>query len=315
MSIKYYGRFKELVSYLLTGVVGIGMFFWVATYSSQLSASTVIAVKDDAQQWVKLSSPAKRIISLAPHTTELLFAAGAGDKVVGVISYSNYPTQAKQITQVGRFDAIAVETIISLQPDLIVAWRSGNANAGIQTLQRQGYPIYFSEPTRLIAIPEQLEALGKLAGVEETANRAAEKFRQRLKKIHTQYSTKKNQQKKQPTVFFLVSQTPLMTVNKNHIINDVISSCGGVNPFADLAPLIPIISIEQLLVTSPSVVVAPSSAQQNGWSAQLKQLPAIQQNQVIYLEADHILRPTPRILLAMQSLCEQLSAIGLLVDK
>ncbi|MCX4029194.1 cobalamin-binding protein [Endozoicomonas sp. SM1973] len=315
MRIKYGWCFKVLVDHLLTGALGIGLFFWGGAYSSQLSASTAIAVKDDARQWVKLTSPAKRIISLAPHTTELLFAAGAGDKVVGVISFSNYPAQAKQITQVGRFDAIAVETIISLQPDLIVAWRSGNANAGIQTLQRQGYPIYFSEPTRLIAIPEQLEALGKLAGVEETANRAAETFRQRLKSLQTQYSTKNNQQKKQPTVFFLVSQTPLMTVNKNHIINDVISSCGGVNPFADLAPLVPIISIEQLLVTSPSVIVAPSSAQQNGWSAQLKQLPAIQQNRVIYLEADHILRPTPRILLAMQSLCEQLASIGSPVDK
>ncbi|WP_163833997.1 cobalamin-binding protein [Spartinivicinus ruber] len=268
----------------------------------------MIAVQDDSQQWVKLNAPAKRIISLAPHTTELLFAAGAGDKVVGVISFSDYPEQAKQLPTVGRFDAIAAETIISLKPDLIVAWRSGNANAGIQALQRQGYPIYFSEPTRLTAIPEQLEELGQLAGVEQTANHAAEKFRQSLKKLHTQYLTKNTQQKKQPTVFFLVSQTPLMTVNKNHIINDVISNCGGVNPFADLPPLIPIISIEQLLVTSPSVVVATNSLlQQDGWSAQLKKLPVIQHNQVIYLEADHILRPTPRILLAMETLCEQLA--------
>lgn len=271
-----------------------------------LAENTPIAVQDDTQRWVKLAEPAQRIISLAPHTTELLFAAGAGNKVVGVISYSDYPEQAKQVKKVGRFDTIAVETIVSLKPDLIVAWKSGNANAGIQNLLRQGYPIYFSEPATLHAIPEQMIELGKLSGEEATANQAAQAFRQKLKQIQKNYLAKSHFKQNSATVFFPVSQSPLMTINKNHIIDEILSRCGAVNPFANLSPLTPIISMEQLLVISPKVVVAPSTYQEIGWSVQLKQLPAIKQNRVIYLEADHILRPTPRILLAMESLCEQL---------
>src|SRR5690606_30823755 len=140
---------------------------------------SVTETDDDGRQ-IRLEQPATRIISLAPSMTELLFAAGAGSALVGVSEYSDYPPQALDIEVIGRFDLVNTEAILALQPDLVVAWRSGNPRAAVQRLMDLGLNVYVAEPTTLESIPDHLQRLSVLAGTEQVGNAAAQDLRQRL---------------------------------------------------------------------------------------------------------------------------------------
>ena len=146
----------------------------------------VQAIDDNGRQ-IALEQPARRIVSLAPSLTELLFAAGAGSKVVGVVEFSDYPTAAREIPVVGRHDLLDLERIISLQPDLIVAWRTGNPQGAISQLINLGMQVYIAEPKRLQDVAQQLIRLGTLAGTSATAIRASNDFQDTLQQLQTRY--------------------------------------------------------------------------------------------------------------------------------
>src|SRR3569623_1966251 len=128
--------------------------------------SAAVTAEDDAHSTVTLDAPARRIVSLAPHATELLFAAGEGPYVVGVSQYSDYPPQAAHIASVGSSTALDVERIAMLKPDLVVAWSSGNSAAQVTALRRLGIPVFESEPRDFDSIASSLERLSALAGTE-----------------------------------------------------------------------------------------------------------------------------------------------------
>lgn len=261
------------------------------------------AASSTAAAAAKLGHPARRIISLAPHTTELLFAAGAGDRLVGTVEYSDYPPAARAIPRVGDIAGIDLERLVALRPDLVVAWQSGNPPELLQRIEQFGIPVYITEPRTPEAIADTLLALGRLAGTEQAARRAAADFSEGLSALRAQYRDRRSM-----TVFFQISDRPLMTVNGEQMISAVLRLCGGRNVFTDLAVLAPAVDVEAVLAANPEVILA-SGPQSEEWLNEWRrwpQLRAVRRGQLFSIPEDWVARPGPRILLGARRICEDL---------
>ncbi|MCC8391726.1 cobalamin-binding protein [Paraburkholderia sp. MMS20-SJTR3] len=274
-----------------------------------LSTHAAITVTDDSGATVTLPAPAQRVISLAPHVTELLYAAGGGSKMVGAVSYSDYPPAAEQLPRVGDNKALDLERIVALKPDLIVVWRHGNAQRQLERLRELHVPLFFSEPRRLDDIAVSLTKLGQLLGTSATADAAAAAYRSDIARLRAQYS-----QRPSVSVFYQVWDKPLMTLNGEHMISDVIALCGGRNVFAGLQPLVPTVSIEAVLAANPEAIVtaAPGATrpdtplpQLDTWRA-WPRVAAVANNNLFAIDGDLLNRPAPRLAQGAQLLCEDL---------
>ena len=301
--IRYY---KTSIFFLFSLV--IVFLFWAN--ESLATESLAIKVIDDASRPVILDQPAQKIISLSPHITELIYSAGAGDKIVGVDDYSDYPEAAKSISRIGDANHLDIEKILSLQPDLIIAWGSGQShNQFIEQLIHLNLNVYISSPEDLEAIPHTVENLGKLAGTYDYAKRQSQRFRDELIDIINEYS-------EQPsiTVFYEIWNQPMFTINGQHVMSEVIEICGGKNVFADLPILSPEINIEAVISTNPDVIIASGTGygdQRPPWLDDWLQWPTINaaKNRHLYhIPPDLIHRQTFRILQGTRILCEQLQS-------
>jgi iron complex transport system substrate-binding protein len=271
------------------------------------SATAAVSVVDDAGRTVTLAKPAQRIVSLAPHATELLFAAGAGKTVVGVVRYSDFPEAAKQVPVVGEAGALDLETLLSLKPDLIVAWQSGNPAAAIERLLKFNIPVFLSEPRHLDDIATNLERLGRLAGTQISAAAASAQFRAALQQLRADYSGKPP-----VTVFYQIWDRPLITLNGTHMVSAVLELCGGKNLFAALPVIAPEVSMEAVLAADPDVIIAGGSASSKdhglGQWTRWPTLRAVRNKQLYFVEPDTIQRSTPRLLQGAKEICRALQA-------
>ena len=269
------------------------------------NALAAITVTDDLGNTVTLEHPAKRVISLAPHVTELIFAAGAGSKVVGTVKYSDYPEAAKNIQRVGDLREVDLERIIALKPDLLVVWMHGAFNQQLETLRKSGIPFFFSEPQKLNQIPETLTKLGKMMGTEATAQVAAADFSQQLQQLSAQY-----QNKPKVRTFYQVWGRPLYTLNDKHIVSDAIRLCGGGNIFGQLAASAPVVTIEAVLQENPEVIIGTEAkgdskndiAQWKSFSTLL----ASKNHNLLSIDGDLMNRPGPRIIDGAKAICAAL---------
>jgi len=300
-------RIDVLQSRVITGH-GVGslgaiilLWMWL------LPAGADIRVTDDTGQLVVLEKPAQRIISLAPYITELLFAAGAGETIVAVTAFSDYPEAAQSLTQVGDGGGLDLEAILALQPDLVVAWQSGNPRGQVERLQSLGITVFSSEPRRLQDVPETLRRFGRLAGTESVAAVQADSFNRRCAELQEQYA-----QRPKVSVFYQIWEQPLMTLNGEHLFSDVLRLCGGENVFNALPALAPQIDIEAVLLANPDVIViaaddddAPLLAAWQRWP----QLSAVKQGHVYAIQRDQLVRHSPRILDGAERLCELLDDV------
>ncbi|ANQ86680.1 putative vitamin B12 transport protein [Azoarcus olearius] len=264
-----------------------------------------IRITDDAGREVVLPRPAQRIVSLAPHVTELLFAAGAGPRVVGVVSYSDFPDAARQLPKVGGYASVDLEAVVALRPDLVIAWKSGNRNTHLDRLTALGIPVFINEPRRLDDVAGSLRSLGRLAGTDEVAERAASAFAARRDALRNRYA-----ERPKVRMLYQIWNQPLMTVNGEHLISDVIRLCGGDNVFAGLPQLAPTIGVEAVLAANPEVVVASGMGEARPeWLEQWKRWPSLTANaanNLYFIPPELVQRHTPRILDGAQRLCEQL---------
>lgn len=272
-------------------------------------AGAAVSVVDDAGQTVTLDQPARRVISLAPHVTEMLYAAGGGSRIVGTVSYSDYPPQARDIPRVGDNKALDLERIAALKPDLIVVWRHGNAQKQTDRLRALGLPLFYSEPRKLEGIPSNIERMGVLLGTEPTANSAATSFRQQIDKLRQTYAARAP-----VTVFYQVWQQPLMTLSGQHLISDVLALCGGRNLFANEALLVPTVSVESVVAGNPEVMMTasmgatrsdrplPDFAMWERW----KQVTAVARGNLYAIDGDLVNRAGPRIAQGAQVVCKDL---------
>lgn len=279
---------------------------------SMLTVSGVVqgnrSVVDDAGVTITLEQPAVRIISLAPHITELLYAAGAGSHIVGVDVFSDHPDAAKELPRIGDFNAFDLEAILALQPDLIIAWQSGNPLTSVSKMQSLGIPVFFSEPRKLEDIASNIKQFGKLAGTEVVANQIAEDYLRQLSELRAKY-----QGRYPVSVFYQIWHQPLMTINGEHIISHVIELCGGRNIFSELSVLAPSVDLEAVLVSDPALIVAGGvAASYPAWKQdwlRWPQLRAVKTGSFLEVDPDLLQRHTPRILQGAKTLCVKIDDI------
>ncbi len=253
-------------------------------------------VLDDEGRVVALAHPAKRIISLAPDLTELVFAAGAGSAVVGVMRHSDYPEGATRLPVVADVNHVDIERLLMLRPDLIVTWFSGTIP---QQVIHKGMPVYFSNTRRLSDIPSTLKRLGCLAGTDSIAVAAANDFSNRYELLQQRY------QRKQPiSVFYQVWPSPLMTITRRSWINELIELCGGRNVFADLTGSAVNVSMEAVLLKNPFVILGAASPDNGQVSWQhWQRIDAVKRHFIFALHPDWVERAGPRILLGAEEMC------------
>lgn len=267
-----------------------------------------IEVIDAEGRKLSLAQPAQRIVSLAPHVTEMLFAAGAGNKVVGVVKYSDYPEQAQSLPQVGGYTRLDVEAILALKPDLVVAWSSGNKGDAVKQLISFGIPVYYTEPRQLQSIVNDIRQLGMLAATSKVAEAEAERLTTEIERLRQQYHGR------QPVrVFYQIWDRPMMTVNGEHLINEVIELCGGKNVFADASMLIPKVGVEPVLDARPEAIIASGMARERPeWLDDWRKwpdLPAVRRGALFSLQPAIIQRQGPRILIGARQICQQLDSV------
>jgi iron complex transport system substrate-binding protein len=262
-----------------------------------------VMVNDDLGKPVRLDQPANRIVSLAPHLTEIAFAAGAGDKLIGVVSYSDYPPAALDIPIIGSYNSINYEALVALQPDLVLVWNSGNGEELAERLEALGLTVFISEPKRLSDIARSLNKIGILSGTVPVAEKAAAEYLTRYQALVAD-----NSSKAPVNVFLEVWHEPMMTVNGTHIISDSIELCGGVNIFAEALPLVPRINVESVVRANPDVIIATGMADErpewlDNWLI-WEDLSAVKSNSLHSINPDLIGRHSPRILQGVTQLCD-----------
>ena len=255
---------------------------------------------------VRLAAPAERIVTLAPHLAELVFAAGAGDKLAGAVRFSAFPG-ARQVPRVGDAASIDVEGILLLQPDLVLAWKSGNRAGDVARLERLGLRVYVTEPLRLPDVPRLIRAVGALAGTTQPAQSAARAFESRIAALRAQFARRRPLR-----VFYEIWHRPLLTVNGSHMISDVIMLCGGINVFSDAPALTPSVSLESVLAEHPDAIVGGGSgvtAQEFMAHWRAHGIDALKEVPLIYVAPDEIQRATPRIADGARTICDGLEKI------
>ncbi len=267
-------------------------------------ASAAVTATDDTGAEVTLRSSASRIVSLSPHITELLFAAGAGARIIGTVDYSDYPPPAKRIARVGGYTQLDLETIVALKPDLVIAWESGNPPAAVAKLRALGIPVFINQPDRILDVARSIEQFGRLAGTSQVADPAAAEFRARYQKL-ARYANRPKLR-----VFYEIWKEPLMTINGKQIISDAIRLCGGENVFADLPVLAPKVTVESVLAANPEVIVASGMGESRPeWLDEWRrwpQLAAVARDNLYFVPPELIQRHTPRVLDGTERLCEDL---------
>ena len=282
------------------------MILLLASITTPVLAS--VSVSDFMGRTVTLDAPAQRIIALAPHVVENTFSAGAGDRLVGVVEYSNYPEAAKRIHRVGNYTAWSMEEIVALQPDLVLMWASGNGMHRLEMLERMGLTVYVSEPRQLTDVPATIRAIGHLAGTDAVSQAEAKRLEQRIATLRNWYGSESTL-----SVFYQVWNQPLQTINGDHLISHIIELCGGRNIYANAGTLAPKVNIESVLERDPQVIMASGmGSERPEWLDAWRDYPsisAVQHEALFFVHPDLLQRPTARVLEGATRVCEQLQSL------
>jgi iron complex transport system substrate-binding protein len=263
------------------------------------------AVTDDTGRRIELAAPARRVVSLSPHATELLFELGMGERIVGAPEFSDHPPAARNIPRIGGSGALDIERILALRPDMVVGWASGNPSRQIARLRALGLPLYLSEPRSLSDIAVTLRRLGVLVGAAAAGEASAASFEDEVRALGARYRGR-------PAVgvFYQVWDRPMVTVNGKHLINDIIELCGGRNVFAALPELAPAVDIEAVLRADPEAIVASGAdAARPPWLDDWRRwrtLTAVARGNLFDVPPELVQRQTPRILEGAVRVCEAL---------
>ena len=266
--------------------------------------ATPVSVIDDQGSRVTLPAPAQRVISLAPHVTELAFAAGGGARLIAVDDNSDYPAAAKALPKAGNFRAIDRERIVAAKPDLLLVWLHGPSARQLEPLRQLGIPLFYSQPKRFADIPSNLRRIGQLLGSSAEAEQAARRFEQDLAALRRQ-----QQGKPKLSVFYQVWDKPLYTLNGQHIVSDAIALCGGRNVFASLPVTAPVVTDEAVIAANPQVILSAAMRQNDDLLQRWQRMPgiaAVQNRQLHQVNGDLLNRPTPRMIEGTRQLCAKL---------
>jgi len=267
-----------------------------------------INITDDRGQQIQLEHPAQRIVSLAPHITENLFRIGAGRRLVAVVEYSDYPLVATQIERVGSFNKVDLERVIELKPDLVVAWGEGTPASQLRHLEQLGIKVLRESPHSFGDIADSLTRLGVATGFEGNAQRQVDEIEQRLAILRQRY-----RDARPVKLFYQLWQQPLITLNREQLINQMIELCGAINPFADRSEMAPRVGLEGVVAANPDIIVAGMQKRKRRigidenwrsyWSP-WQQITAVKENLLFAMPADLAHRPTMRALDGVEKMCK-----------
>jgi iron complex transport system substrate-binding protein len=270
-------------------------------------APAAVTVTDDTGRQVTLPHTPQRIISIAPGATEMLFAAGAGGQVIATVEYSDEPAEARSVPRIGDSNAIDMERVVALRPDVVVVWEGGNNVAQVAQLERLGVPLYRHEVARLADLPASLRRLGNLAGTRRVADEAAADVEARLAQLASRYENSAK-----ISVLLEVWNHPLYTVGGSHMMSDSLRLCGARNVFGDLGDLGPAISIEAVIARNPDMIVAvaPTGVARE-WLADwehYKSLRAVRNHTLVPFEDRRLSRLGPSAVGGTEALCRAIDA-------
>ncbi len=286
-----------------------------------LCAADALALEavDDSGRTHVFAAPPTRVVTLAPSLTELVFAAGAGASIVGTTSLSDYPEPARAIARIGDAGRIDVERVLTMKPDLVLLWQRGATSREQEQLAAAGIPLFHLEPRRLDDVARAIERLGRLLGSADVAAARAAELRRRLGLLRERHAGAAPVR-----VFYQVWTRPLMTVSRRQLISDVVSLCGGRNVFADLAPLVPVVSTESVVAADPEAILtaseeggaAPAWQRRPADPAFAAWLPhgrmtAVRRGWLFLLDGDGISRLGPRIVDGVGAVCAALDQVRL----
>lgn len=303
------GLFQALGSRLAAGLA-VGLVAGLAANPAVAgpAAGTTVQVRDDQGRTVSLAAPARRAVTLAPHATELVYAAGAGDHVIATIRGSDYPPAARQLPVIGDGTQPDPERVAAVRPDLLIAWQPGAAAPLARVMDKLGVPVFYSDPLTLAAIPDAVERMGALFGTEAQARPAAQALRARLEALAARYAGRRPVR-----VFVQAGLDPIYTLNDSSIVSDALRVCGGVNVFGQAPVVAPQVSLESVLAARPEAVLAgisrPEDAARNLAAWQALGLPAARLGHVYSVDADALYRPGPRLIDAAEAICADLDRL------
>ena len=256
---------------------------------------------------LELNAPADRLITLSPHLAELVFAAGAGQNLIATADYSEYPEAAASLPRIGDAFRIDVERVLSLSPDLVIAWDSGNPRQAVAQLVSLGIPVWSVEIREPGDIGDVIMAIGEASGHAQLASEAASKYQHGLTALSRRY-----EYRQVLNYFYQVDEKPLYTINGEHLISKGLSLCGGRNIFHDLPGLAFQVTHESVIVADPEALFAPTQINQSNPLAMWQEwtgMRAVNQNALFLLPADKISRATPRLLDALEIACNLLDEL------
>ena len=275
-------------------VVLVTLIFAVTCASD---ASAEIRVIDDIGEDVVLLKPARRVISLAPHITELIYSLGAEKQIVGTVKYSDYPPEASTLPRIGDAFSLNIESVLALKPDLIIAWHTGGNNRPIERLRSLGLPVYTNEAKSLAGIGEAIIDIATLLDKNERGFALQQEF-------VTALENSRVVKKSSPVIFFQISDQELYTVSSEHLIGQAINHCGGKNLFSDISPNVSQVNQEMILANQPDVIVVTQRpGSESAWVKTWRGFTGTQY-QVDTIDPDLISRPSLRMLDGIKAICE-----------
>jgi iron complex transport system substrate-binding protein len=285
----------------------------LAIVASPVTGATAdpLVVSDDTGQRVTLPHVPGRIVSLAPGATEMLFAAGAGERLIATVNFSNEPAAARRVPRIGDVTAVDMERLVALHPDLVVAWPGGGNPAQLERIAQLGIPIYRQQVNRLADLPASLRRLGALGANPAVAEQAADALQKELARLAREYGGGNGHH---PTVLLEVWNRPIYTVGGKHLMSDALALCGARNVFGDLPELGPVVDTEAVIARNPDIIVAAAPPGEGAsWLAEWRRfgsLAAVRNGRLVAFEDQALSRLGPSVVPATEALCKALAAPG-----
>ncbi len=270
--------------------------------SFQSNQSNVIQVTDAQGNLVVLTQPAKRIVALIPHATDMLVSVGAAEQLVGVAAQPDMPEQLKNVPVVGKYHNINLELVLAQKPDLVIAWVDGSPPADIQKLKAAKIPVYVSNPMQLEDVAKEVMDMGTLTGNAEVAQKNAQKFLDELIQIKMQY-----QNKSEVSVFIQLGNNPVYTVGNNSFLGKLLQHCHASNIFSDVTQPAFKVNEEQVVNANPQSIILIGDEDLKPLGIWKKWPIQAQQKQHLYpVPENRLSRPSLDILPDLKLLCERI---------
>ena len=273
--------------------------------TSTTDTATSREFTDEAGRTVRLTLPITRVVSLAPNVTEILFAIGAGDKLVGDTDHCDYPTEAKAVAKIGDTVHPSIERIIALRAQLVLVSTASQLEAFTRQLDQQNIAVYVTNPRSLEEVFNSIQHLGELFGTHERTGEVVAALRNRADAVSKAVSNAKP-----VTVFYQVEGEPLYTIGRDAYLTDLITRAGGISVTANVPGAFPTFSDEAALAARPEAIILPTGGSMgtaNGTVAEpLKGSPAVLNNRIYKINDDHLSRPGPRLVDGLEEMARAL---------